>query len=252
VEMFRGLRDLRTVAGEIRKRGFLGALRFSRDALRLRVQIGQNERFDARHKVDTSGYVLLTDIAASDSVKNCSEYHGTPVRLVERILRAVPGDLREFTFIDYGSGKGRILFLASRLSFKRVIGIEFMKEFHDVAVRNIAAYEDPDRKCQDITSVCCDAREFELPDGNCVLYFYRPFTGPVLQAVLDRIEESWRARPRPMFLIFVCPFGTDPFAGLSFVEKLPLRRRLVNRLIPEGYGAVLYRTKALSGPTQES
>jgi SAM-dependent methyltransferase len=242
--MFRGSKDFRTVAQELRKRGLIDGLRFSRDALRLRVQIAQDERFDRRHGVDTSGYVLLTDIAAENAVRNCSEYHGTPVKFVNRILKALPADLSKFSFVDYGSGKGRILFLAAQLPFKRIIGVEFMKEFHDIAVRNIAAYRDDRAKCRDIQSVCQDARDFELPEGECVLYFYRPFTGPVLDAVLARIEASWRASPRLMYLIFVCPFSSDPFAKLTFVEKIPLRQSLLARIIPEGYGAVLYKTRS--------
>jgi hypothetical protein len=192
--------------------------------------------------VDTSGYVLLTGIETENNIKNCSEYHGTPVSVVRRLLRRIPEDLREYTFVDYGSGKGRILLLASNLPFKSIAGIEFMKEFHEVAVRNIRNYRDPQQRCHDVHSVCVDAREYELPKDKCVLYFYRPFTGPVLQSVLERIEASWRALPRTMYLIFVCPWNTDPFSQLTFAEKLKVPVPLLARLIPEGYGAVLYRT----------
>lgn len=243
MKFFRGIRDIRTVASEIRQKGLRKAVRNSRDAFRLRMQIARDENFDAAHHVDTSGYVLLTDIEETENnIKNCSEYHGTPVTLAQRLLKMLPGDLSSYAFVDYGSGKGRILFLASRLSFRKVIGVEFMEEFHDVAVRNIQSYRDDQRRCADLQSVCIDAREFEIPQDNCVFYFYRPFVGPVMQAVLEKIKSSWRERPRPMYLIYVCPFSTDPFFDLGFARKMTVRQPLWSRVVPEGYGAVVYQT----------
>ena len=241
--VFRGVHDLQVVANEIRQHGLVEALRHSRDAFRLRLQIAEDARFDAAHSVDTSGYVLLTDVTSENDTKNCSEYHGTPLRVAWRVLNSISEDLSEYTFVDYGSGKGRILLLASRLPFKRIVGIEFMPVFHEVASRNISAYRDTEQRCHDLQSVCADAREYEPPDTKCVLYFYRPFTGPVLSAVLNRIEASWRRHPRTMYLIFVCPFNTDPFRELSFLEKQEVPVPLLARLIPEGLGTVMYRTR---------
>jgi SAM-dependent methyltransferase len=251
VGVFRGIHDLRLMANEIRQRGLTKALLNARDALRLRFQIAEDTRFDVAHGVDTSGYILLTGITSANDIRNCSEYHGTPVSVVWRVLSQISDDLSDYTFIDYGSGKGRILLLASRLPFKRVVGIEFMDSFHEVAVANISAYQDPAQRCRDVQSICIDARDYDLPDTKCVLYFYRPFTGSVLKAVIDRIEASWRAHPRSMYLIFVCPFSTDPFRDLAFVEKLKVPIPLLARVMPEGYGTVLYRTRETASVADE-
>jgi tRNA1(Val) A37 N6-methylase TrmN6 len=44
-------------------------------------------------------------------------------------------DLRDYTFIDFGSGKGRALLMAADLQFKSLIGIELRKELHDKALQ---------------------------------------------------------------------------------------------------------------------
>jgi len=48
--------------------------------------------------------------------------------------------LKDFTLIDLGSGKGRVLLMASDYPFKRIIGVEFMPELHRVAEGNIRKY----------------------------------------------------------------------------------------------------------------
>jgi len=37
----------------------------------------------------------------------------------------------EFTFIDFGSGKGRVLFLASEYPYKKIIGVELARMLHE-------------------------------------------------------------------------------------------------------------------------
>jgi hypothetical protein len=49
-------------------------------------------------------------------------------------------DPRNFTFIDFGSGKGRVLLIAAGLPFKAVVGIEFSRELHEIAVQNISRF----------------------------------------------------------------------------------------------------------------
>jgi hypothetical protein len=48
-----------------------------------------------------------------------------------------------------------------------------------------------------------DATHFELPLEPCVLYFFAPFDGPVLDLVLANVAASWRIRPRRIYAIYV-------------------------------------------------
>src|SRR5207248_4009406 len=85
-----------------------------------------------------------------------------------------------FTFIDFGSGKGRVLLIAAGLPFRAVVGIEFSRELHEIAVQNIARFPS-DLICAGVvTSRCGDAASFPLPPSNLVCYFHNPFGPPVL------------------------------------------------------------------------
>lgn len=54
-------------------------------------------------------------------------------------IRALDIDPARFSFVDYGSGRGRMHLTAARLPLRRVIGVEFSRRRHDQAADNIAA-----------------------------------------------------------------------------------------------------------------
>lgn len=244
MRLFKGLTDIRTFLEEWRRQGTLGALKTAREAVRLRFQIASDQRFDRKYGVNTCGLTQLTELSVGHGdIADCVYYDATPVKLLEKIFKRLPADLEQFVFVDFGSGKGRVLLAACRLPFKCVIGVEFARELHEIALRNVGLYKDPARHCADVRSVCVDAREFEIPDDKCVLFFYRPFLGPIFRQVLERIVSSYRVRPRKMYLIYCCPFSDDPFQSLDFARKIPLPAPLMERLLPGGIAAVLYETR---------
>jgi hypothetical protein len=111
-----------------------------------------------------------------------------------------PGDV----FVDFGSGKGRIVYQAARYPFARVMGIEISEHLNHVARQNI---ERNRRRlvCQDVELVTMDAVEFPVPDDVTHAYFYYPFEGETFRRVLDNIVESLDRRPRRLRLIYACP-----------------------------------------------
>jgi SAM-dependent methyltransferase len=112
--------------------------------------------------------------------------------------------LQDFTFIDLGSGKGRVLLMAAPYGFKRIIGVEFMPEWHRVAEENIRKYTAncavENKPAAAIESLCMDARDFEFPAGPLVVYMFNPFPEPVLAAVLERLRQSLLKDSRPVFV----------------------------------------------------
>ena len=46
-------------------------------------------------------------------------------------------DFQEFTFIDIGSGKGRVLMMAADYPFRRILGIELLPDLHRAAQENL-------------------------------------------------------------------------------------------------------------------
>jgi 16S rRNA G966 N2-methylase RsmD len=186
-----------------------------------------NWRFDRKFRVDTAGVVQLSELTCeSENKVHGVWYEPTPIKSLKCMFAPLPADLSDFTFVDYGSGKGRTLLYASSYNFRRIVGVEFAKELHAVAERNVQTYRNKAQKCRDITSVCMDAAQFPLPEGNCVLYFFHPFREEVMARVLYNIEQTFLRQPRRLIVLYYHPQVN------SEIQKHPFLRKREERPMP--------------------
>jgi hypothetical protein len=107
-------------------------------------------------------------------------------------------------FVDFGSGKGRVVYQAARYPFARVVGVEISPALSEVARRNIEGNRHR-LVCQKVALVTADAAEFEVPDDMTVAYFFHPFAGATFERVISNILVSIDRRPRHVTLIYACP-----------------------------------------------
>jgi SAM-dependent methyltransferase len=112
-------------------------------------------------------------------------------------------DLAEYTFVDLGSGKGRVLLVAAEYPFAKIRGVEFTAELHRLAEQNISRYRHGRRRCTDLESIHADAMEYVFPDSKLILYFHNPFSPEVMRKVFMNLEKSLAQRPRPVVVIMV-------------------------------------------------
>jgi ribosomal protein S18 acetylase RimI-like enzyme len=229
--MFSGTpRPLRSLARKIvralRREGISGVVKLSIMNLRRSLTHARSRPawslFDAEHRVDTGGIIELSDLdVRSPNYAHGVRYQATPVALFSEMLDSIDFNPEEYVFIDFGSGKGRALLLASERPFKRIIGVEFAPELHRVAQQNIQHYRSESGKCKDLYSVCMDATEFVMPEEPAIFYFYHPFDAGVMSKVLSNIQESLKRRPRPTYIIYYNPqaAGIVEQAGVFSVLK---------------------------------
>jgi SAM-dependent methyltransferase len=158
--------------------------------------------FDRRFGTDTGGMVPTADLDIADqSTKWQSNlYLGSPARVTRHLIRSLDIDPAEFTFVDYGSGKGRVLFAAAGFPFRKVVGAEISQALHAVAEKNLAVYRGPQLKST-IQLWCGNALEYPLPAGDLVLHMYHPFGPDVLKQVLGVIGQAKRAEPARRILV---------------------------------------------------
>lgn len=121
------------------------------------------------------------------------------------MLASVVINFRQFTFIDIGSGKGRVLLMASDYPFRRILGVELLPDLHRVAQENIRKYKSDWQKCPTIESMCGDAREFVFPPEPLLLYLFSPLPESGFVRFLANLERSRRDHPRPLLLIYHNP-----------------------------------------------
>ena len=196
----------------------------------------QSERsdFDLTYNVHTAGTVSLADL----KVTGPNWLHGTyyePTRNVEHfrtLLSSLNIPYEDFIFVDFGSGRGRALLLASEFPFSTVIGIEFAAELHADAVNNIASYRGV-QKCKSIRSVLMDFVDYQIPPVPLVAYLYNPCTEMVLSRVIENLQASLEKSPRPCFVIYLSAEPTSLFNKVKFLNEVRadgIHRVFVNEL----------------------
>ena len=94
---------------------------------------------------------------------------------MQALLAMLPRlELTDFIFLDFGSGKGRALFVAAEHPFRQIIGVEYSRELHETAMRNVHTYRNPAQKCFNITPVRADATTFSLPEFPTICFMNNP------------------------------------------------------------------------------
>ena len=122
-------------------------------------------------------------------------YQPTPARHVFDLINRIALTERDL-FIDLGSGLGHVPLLVSICTGARCIGIELEAAYVDCARDSAQALN-----LNNVTFIQRDVRQSDLSDGT-VFYLYTPFTGTILQAVLNSLRREALSRE-----IRICTFG---------------------------------------------
>lgn len=199
--------------------------RFNR---RLKRETPRNRAFDARHGTDTADEIDLARAGLSaDAARRGNEvYRVFWEDSFERVLADLPIEHGNYTFVDIGSGKGKLLLLAAHRPFRRVLGIELAPALHEIAARNIAIYHPPERRCTDVASVQADALTFEIPEGPLVCLMVNPFDTDTIRQVVARLGGAASRSGSPVFVVYanmrrVAEAGTifDDVPGLAVLQR---------------------------------
>jgi predicted RNA methylase len=159
--------------------------------------------WDLVHGVQTCGEVPITSFEFKSEHKNPGlEYQSHHPKILRRMLLALNIEHERYTFVDYGCGKGRVLLVAAEFPFHTIVGVEFVPQLALIAKQNLKSFRGAQRKCKDVTVLTMDATEYELPPEPAVLFFFSPFTGAVMEKVVEDIENSLRCSPRDLFVLF--------------------------------------------------
>jgi SAM-dependent methyltransferase len=197
------------------------------------------DEYDLAHGIDTHRKVRNTELRIdSPFAKFGSAYQPVHPKEFHALVRAAEIDHGKYTFVDFGSGKGRALFFASDYPFVRILGVEFAPELHAIALRNLERFRSPTQRCHDITPVLADAATFELPPGPLCIYFYHPFQAAVMQRVVANVEASLRASPRPIVILYYDPVDRELWDQSPFFEHLHTSvRYTIYRTLPHAQSA---------------
>ncbi len=188
------------------------------------------QRFDAAYGVTTEALIFLGELdpeQVGPGIEFATHYEATPPDDIEQLLDASPLAPERVTFVDLGSGMGRVVLRAAERPFRQIVGVEISPALHEIAKANRAAYPPERIRCRDVRLVRRDAAAFAFPRGDLVVYLYNPFRGEVLEPVLDALL----ATPRDVVILYHTP-----------LERARIEARAAFTCVADlGFGAVFRR-----------
>ena len=209
----------------LRHHGFLGTVRWLRRSAPYYLWLhftpaGRRERdFDKIHGVETDGMVPRWEMGdVGPNLRFAVQYLPTRPKAFHRLVGSLPINHSEFTFIDIGAGKGRVLLMASRYNFRKMIGVEFSSKLCEIARKNFKICGCP------VEIVCMDATQYAFPDDPLVLYMCNPFSLEPMQKLAQNLEQSLGAKPRPIYVVYWNALHPQPFVESSYFLQVAFKR----------------------------
>ena len=138
-------------------------------------------------------------------------YQQTPVRVILSLVERADLTAQD-VFYDLGSGLGHVPILVNLLTGATTKGVEFEPAY--------CAYASTCANTLNLSHVQfmnMDAREADYADGT-VFFLYTPFTGSILQQVLDKLYQKSQRRPIRVFTYGSCSISVSQQPWLRCME----------------------------------
>lgn len=159
---------------------------------RLAFEDPRSRAFDRRHRVETAReeHLRETGVAPDAIQRGNTIYRVTWGWLIKKAISQLDIDLRRYSFIDYGSGKGKAMLVATDYPFKTIIGLEYAKRLYEIGAENCRKYRSSNQQCHSLEPVLVDVLHYTPPPGPIVCFMCNPFDEATMRTVFD----TWRAR----------------------------------------------------------
>lgn len=134
-----------------------------------------------------------------------NRYEATPYKALEKLFQAYKLNKTD-RVVDFGCGRGRVLFYIHHRFHVPVIGIEANDRTYEEALDNKARYRQRAKHIHaPIHFEYGLAEDYEVQSADNRFYFFNPFSIQIFQKVVSNIVRSVEKRARPVELIFYYP-----------------------------------------------
>lgn len=184
----------------------------------------RDQAFDRRWGTDTSRQIGMNALDFPTALKKGSfHYQASGAHILDETIMVAGIDPADFTFIDYGCGKGRIVLLAAAKPFARAIGVEYSALLTEIAQANSVAFAIRGGATLVPEFWQGNAADYVPPEGPLFCYLYNSFGAEILAGCLDRLEAAKASDPaRRILLAYINPqFGDFVAARSCWHESAP-------------------------------
>jgi hypothetical protein len=220
------------LVAKVRETGIGGTAGFVKRQLRYQVCSFLGARWDRKYGVDTSGQIdlIAIDVVGPNKDSGYSSVSTSPSAYA--FLSAFfPANWKEFTFVDVGCGKGRVLMLAASQGFDTIIGIEFAPLICQIAEQNLVRFSG--RRPAEWSIVNADAITVDLPSGAPLLiYSFNPFKAEIWEKFLPVLLQANNAHKNPVCLVLSGTIPESLRAAAAVIEGSARFRKRAQGVTP--------------------
>ncbi len=159
--------------------------------LRFLVHLIFNLIYDIKNNISTLTPMNLEEDSnlSSRDISHCKRYECCHYLNLRRAFRYLPKDLKNYSFIDIGSGKGKALCYALDYPFKNIKGVEISSKLHSIAIKNLIK-SSINKKHPPFSVELKDVLDFIPPENSCIYFLYNPINGPTLRKFLGLHKKN--------------------------------------------------------------
>jgi hypothetical protein len=191
-----------------------------------------------------TGKLPLSEVGFEADDRN--GYEPSPRLMLRQMLRRA-GVQDSDVFIDLGSGMGHAVIEAARNPFRKIVGVELVPEFTEIA-QTVVDRNRTKLRCRNIELVTADLVEYEIPDDVTVAFMSNPVRGPLFEAVVSQLLASIDRNPRRIRLLYFAPRETERLLATGRARLLGYGHRLIRRWVPAEYLAIFELLPASGQP----
>ena len=170
----------------------------------------------------------------------------TPYLSLDMLTKRYPVSTED-SFVDFGSGKGRVVSYIFNSWNIPVTGVELDLQAYQEAFENrdsfFAKHHELESVKEDFQLEVIHAEQYKIKDRENIFFFFKPFHVRIFEQVLDNIIKNSEELGKEVFIILYCP--TDEY--LACMENSPFTFRDEFKAKNSFLNIEKFRIYALSG-----
>lgn len=109
-------------------------------------------------------------------------------------------------FVDFGCGKGRVLYYVHNRFQAQVTGVEMNQQLYQEALENELSYiQNRKKENASIRIECCLAEEYQIEETESCFFLFNPFSLQIFMKVVNNILLSVERKKRTVDIILYYP-----------------------------------------------
>ena len=140
-----------------------------------------------------------------DQSSHYHHYEATPYWILDELFNAYKLEKTD-GLVDYGCGKGRILYYVHNRFQIPVTGIEMNQQLYQEALANGTSYMRNRKKSSGSVRIeCCYAEKYEVAASENCFFLFNPFSLQIFMKTVDQILASVERHKRTVDIILYYP-----------------------------------------------